>query len=165
MYLKKWMFLRVSQLNIGQISEVLQGMGRNDWRNQWGQEHHRIIWQGLTRLLEIKDPVAVWPRFLYLYYDWVAWCTRGIPNSGSRGYLWLFCLLAEPFPPTGLPCPALMVWAWSYCSWLCWVWLMSMEGRLSYCIWREAEVVLRERGGREEMGEREGRENCSWDVI
>ena len=44
-------------------------------------------------------------RMLQLYSLVFLWDTY----SGSRGCLCLFCLPVGPFPPTGLPCLALIV--------------------------------------------------------
>lgn len=67
--------------------------------------------------------------------------------SDSLACLW------DPFSPTGLPHPALMlrICVWSYCSLLCCVWLMSLGG-LSFFEgkrrWGRAVCVERLEGGK-----------------
>lgn len=45
---------------------------------------------------------------LYMSCSCVVWSSCGTPDGGSRGFLWLCCLHLAPFPPLGLPHPALI---------------------------------------------------------
>ena len=102
---------------------------------------------------------------LHIYYDWVAWCSCGTPNSGSGDCPWLFCLLVGLFPLPLLGCLA-QPWYEEMClvsRHLILPCLVDILGR-SALFWNKRGVDLEERGDKWGLGEEE-RRNHSQDVI
>lgn len=96
---------------------------------QWTTAH-----RGLTETEPtLREPAWVWSRSLaYAKFCSLGFCVT--PKSGSRGCLWLFCLLLEP--PTILD---MNMFAYSYCILICHVRLIC---RRSALFWREMEAWI-----------------------
>lgn len=62
--------------------------------------------QRLNRQLECHHGTDL--GSLHVCYSCETWSSYGTPHSGSRGSFWLCYLLLKPFPPTELPCLALL---------------------------------------------------------
>lgn len=86
---------------------------------KWNCQHPAVKLPALLLTLPALGCVDT----LYICYGWGAWCSCRNSNSGSGGYPWLFHLLS--FYWLILSTPNVMVCAWSYCSLLYCVWLMS----------------------------------------
>lgn len=105
------------------------------------------------RTWETREPGWVSPRssayILWLSSLVLLWESKQWEQNG--GFSWLFCLRRDPFPPTALPCPALMWWyvpslIVAYSIWFMSLGLCSFLGRGG--IWKRKDVGVRERGRR-----------------
>ena len=119
----------------------------------------RIDWLGLK--WDHKDEGALYGTDLgplYIYYGCVAQDSCRIPISGNRICPWLFSLTLEPFSSYCLALSSLdvRICVWSYCRFLCQIWVLSLEGLFSEGKWG---------GGESERKERKKRwsESCSHD--
>jgi hypothetical protein len=104
----------------------------------------RINWLGLAGACRNQEACRVWLRSS-TYMFWL----RSLVFVGQLGLsLTLLPACGALFLLLGCPVPALMRWsrgAWSYCCFLCPVWLMSLGSLFLEGMWRG--LVLGKRGG------------------
>lgn len=89
-----------------------------------------------------------------LHVVWLSSLVLWTPKSGSRGHLWLFCLVLGPFPLTRWSCPALIWWHVPGLVIAYMAYLVDVPGRPAlFWVWRSGN------------GREGGRGNSSWGVL